>query len=253
MARRRKDAENNGEARLDDGSASLRLREAQTGAVINRRGVLWRAGLAAAGGMAALTALDSESAQAVGTAMMVGATNDAASTTILQVTPGVTVGFSTLMSLDGSDPHVTQSTLDVGGPSGGSAINAHVGSGVAVVGSGTGGATGVSGSSSSGTGVSGVSGSGRGLFAQSGSGTALFVDGKVHFSRSGAGAVAKGSKTKTINVSGMTASSLVLATLQIAVNGLYIVGVIPAAGKFTLSLNKVAPRGMRFAWFVLQG
>jgi hypothetical protein len=253
MARGRKGAEDNGEARLDDGTASLRLREVQNGAVINRRGVLWRAGLAAAGGMAALSALDDESAQAAtGTAFMLGATNDAANPTTLHSTPGITVGFSTLMSLDGST-NVTQSTLDVGGPSGGKAINAHVGSGVAVAGSGTGGATGILGSSGSGIGVSGTSGSGQGVSASSGSGTALFVSGKVHFSRSGAGSVAKGSNTKAINIPGMTASSLVLATLQIAVSGLYIAGVVPDAGKFTLHLNKAAPKGMKFAWFVLAG
>jgi hypothetical protein len=254
MAIRRRDAEDSGETRLDDDSASLRLREVENGAVINRRGVLWRAGLAAAGGVAALTALDDESAQAItGTAFMLGTTNNAGNSTILQTTPGITQGFSTLLSLDGSDPHVTQSTLDVGGPSGGRAINAHVGSGVAVVGTGTGGATGVSGSSGSGTGVLGTSGSGHGVFANSPSGTALFVTGKVHFSRSGAGSVAKGSKTRTINIPGMAASSLVLATLQVAIGGLYITGVVPAAGKFTLHLNKAAPRSMKFAWFAVAG
>jgi hypothetical protein len=253
MAIGRKAAEDNGDAPLDDGTASLRLREVQNGAVINRRGVLWRAGLAAAGGMAALSALDDESAQAAtGGTFVLGTTNDAASPTTLHTTPGITVGFSTLMSLDGST-NVTQSTLDVGGPSGGSAINAHVGSGIAVVGTGTGAATGISGTSGSGTGVSGTSDVGKGVSASSGSGTALFVSGKVHFSRSGAGSVTKGSKTKTINIPGMTASSLVLATLQVAVSGLYIAGVVPAAGKFTLYLNKAAPTSMKFAWFVLAG
>jgi hypothetical protein len=51
----------------------------------------------------------------------------------------------------------------------------------------------------------------------------------------------------------MTASSLVLATLQVSVTGLYITGVVPASGKFTLHLNKAAPKSMKFAWFVLSG
>jgi hypothetical protein len=85
------------------------------------------------------------------------------------------------------------------------------------------------------------------------SGTALNVNGKVHFSRSGAASVAQGDKTKTVNVAGMKATSLVLVTLQVSVSGLYVAAAVPALGKFTVHLNKAAPTSMRFAWFALSG
>lgn len=229
--------------RFDDGTATLRLRQAEKSAVVNRRGVLWRAGLATAVGAGALTALDQQRADAAtGGPFVLGQANDAASVTALKPTVGLTTGFSQLMSLDGS-AGITVSTLDVTGPSGGNAVFAHVDTGVALAGSGTGSATGVSGASSSGTGVN----------ASSVTGTALQVSGKTHFSRSGSASVAQGSRTKSVTVSGMTSSSLVLVTLQVSVSGLYVAGAVPATGKFTLHLNKAAPTKMKFAWFVLSG
>lgn len=233
----------NDDVRLDDGMATVRVREVENGAVISRRGVLWRAGLATAAGAAALTALDEQRAQAVtGGNFLLGESNNADNTTSLTATSGITQGFSTLMSLDGSS-HVTISTLDVTGPAGGTGVYGHNSTGYAV-----------SGASTSGYGVYGSSTSGVGVLAAAGnSGTALKVTGKTSFSRSGAASVGQGSKTKAVTVSGMTATSLVLVTLQVSVAGVYVSGAVPAAGKFTVHLNKAAPTSMRFAWFVLAG
>ncbi|HET7531060.1 MAG TPA: hypothetical protein VFJ98_08890, partial [Mycobacteriales bacterium] len=108
--------------RLDDGAGTLRLREVEKSAVISRRGVLWRAGLATAAGAAALTALDERRAEAAsGGSFILGQSNDAASTSSLKVTNGTTVGLSYLMSLDGS-AGVTQSTLQISGPSTGTGV-----------------------------------------------------------------------------------------------------------------------------------
>lgn len=287
MTIRRNTSEDNDKVRLDDGVATLRVRELQNAAVISRRGVLWRAGLATAAGAAALTALDEQRANAAtGGSFLLGETNDASSATTLKTTPG-TIGFSQLMSLDAST-NITVSALDVTGPPDGNAINGHVagaGSGVAgssasgpgltgssstgvgVVGTSTNndavhgtatanGKTGVLGTDTSttgGTGVYGTSANGVGVHASSGGGTALSVSGKVHFSRSGHATVASGTKTKTVTVSTMTSSSLVLVTLQNTATGIYIAGAVPASGKFTVHLNNAAPTNMKFAWFILSG
>jgi hypothetical protein len=108
-------------------------------------------------------------------------------------------------------------------------------------------------SAGGGTGVSGVSAHGVGVRASSTSGTALSVSGKVHFSRSGSASVPQGSRARTVNVAGMTSSSLVLVTLQRAVSGVHVEGAVPASGKFTVQLNKAAPTAIRFAWFVVAG
>lgn len=231
------------EAGLDGGEATLRLRELENEAVVSRRGVLWRAGLATAAGAAALTALDEQRADAVtGSNFVVGQDNTEESATTLRATTGITQGFSVLMYLDGSS-HVTVSTLDVTGPSGRTGVYGHVPD--------TG--YGVYGAAGAGVGVGGAATSGVGVNASSVSGTALNVNGKVHFSRSGAASVAQGDKTKTVNVAGMKATSLVLVTLQVSVSGLYVAAAVPALGKFTVHLNKAAPTSMRFAWFALSG
>src|SRR4051794_36318081 len=131
MTIRRKNSADNAELQLHDGLATLRVREVENAAVVSRRGVLWRAGLATAAGAAALTALDEQRAQAAtGGNFILGGSNDANSVTALKATAGLTTGFSQLMSLDGSTS-ITVSTLDVKGPSAGTAIFGHVDSGVA--------------------------------------------------------------------------------------------------------------------------
>lgn len=110
---------------------------------------------------------------------------------------------------------------------------------------------GVGGISSSGPGVSGFSSAGIGVLAASPHGNALAVHGRAHFSRSGSAQVPKGAKTQTVTVSGMSADSLVLVTLQSAHSGVSVLGAVPEDGTFAVHLNKKAPRETRFAWFVL--
>jgi hypothetical protein len=252
MGIRRKDTADAEGVRFDDGLATVRLREVENGAVISRRGVLWRAGLATAAGAATLTALDEQRAAAVsGGNFIIGQENGAETLTTLKATSGITQGFSTLMALDGT-AHFTESTLDVAGPDGHTGIHAHLGSGYAVLGS-AGSGTGVHGSATSGAGVKGSATTGTGVLATATSGTALNVTGKTKFSRSGAASVAQGHKTETVTVAGMNASSLVLVTLQVSVAGLYLAAAVPALGKFTVHLNKNAPTAVKFAWFALAG
>jgi len=134
----------------------------------------------------------------------------------------------------------------------GPAVYATSGSGIGVNGNSSSN-TGVSGVSGTGAGVTGASTSGVGVRAASTTGNALVVSGKTVFSRSGAGTVGKGSATKVMNISGVTSSSLVVATLQTAATGMYITSVVPAAGKFTVHLNKAAPANLKFAWFIIRG
>lgn len=243
-----------------DGEATQRLREVENQAMVSRRGVLWRAGLATAAGVGVVAALDGQQAQAVtGGNFILGNANSAANTTSLSAPVTATLS-SQLMNLDGTN--VTVTTLFVQGPNGGTGVTAQS-TGTALSGSSSGGTgvngssssgSGVNGSSTSGSGVSGSSSTGAGVHATStGSGPALQVNGKTHFSRSGAASVAQGSATKTVTVAGMTASSLVLVTLQVSVSGLYIAGAVPGSGKFTVHLNKAAPTATRFAWFALAG
>jgi hypothetical protein len=110
---------------------------------------------------------------------------------------------------------------------------------------------GVSGTSTSGAGVYGHSHSGTGVHASSATGNALSVSGKAHFSRSGSSSVSAQHSSKTVTVSGITSSSLVLVTLQSAISGVYVQSAVPASGHFTVHLNKTASQATKFAWFVL--
>jgi hypothetical protein len=266
------------EVATTDGAATRRLREVESVATVSRRGVLWRAGLATAVGVAGLTALDQQRADAAtGGNFLLGKTNDAGASTILK--PTTSTSSNPLMQIDGTAMNATATSLVVKGPAGGVGLSVQGvdsgstttiglalsaqsngaangiygnGGGYGVTGNSTGG-TGVNGTSGTGTGVAGTSTSGRGVFATSTSGNALEVSGMTKFSRSGAATVIAGSDTKVVTVAGLTASSLVLVTLQKFVVATWVVCVVPAAGKFTLHLNKNAAANLKFAWFVLSG
>lgn len=111
-----------------------------------------------------------------------------------------------------------------------------------------------------GTGVYGYSGTvappvapnNIGVYARGdGASTALRVQGKATFSRSGRTYVGAGYYSRTITLAGVTTSSLVLATLQTRRTGVYIAAAVPAAGKFTVYLNKAVTATTYFAYFVL--
>lgn len=192
-----------------DGTTSVRLREVEGAAVVSRRGVLWKTGLATVAGAAALTALDERRADAAtGGNFVLGQTNSATSTTELSGTA------SPIMQLDGGSLGATGTTLVVNGPSGGAGLyvsGASTGTttGLAINGTGSGTATGVAGASGSGTGVSGSSNSGTGVSGSSTSGTGVkggssSAAGVSGTSTSGAG-VKGGSSTGT-GVSGSSTS-----------------------------------------------
>ena len=87
----------------------------------------------------------------------------------------------------------------------------------------------------------GRSGIGTGVYAQADAGgTALHVAGKVTFSRSGRTYVAAGHSSCTVTMAGVTISSWIVATPQTNRTGIHVQAVVPAAGRFTIHLNKTA-------------
>jgi hypothetical protein len=86
-----------------------------------------------------------------------------------------------------------------------------------------------------------------------GTGTALRTTGKLQFqNRSGIATVGSGSKSVTVTLAGVTVSSMVTATVQ-QTEGYFVQAAVPAAGKFTIYLNKapVSPATVKVAYLVL--
>lgn len=110
-----------------------------------------------------------------------------------------------------------------------------------------------------GTGVYGYAGglppappSNVGVYARGDGGTtALRVQGKAVFSRSGRAAVSAGQSSKVVTMAGVTSTSLVLVTLRTRRSGVYVAAAVPAAGKFTVYLNKAVTATTYFAYLVL--
>jgi hypothetical protein len=112
-----------------------------------------------------------------------------------------------------------------------------------------------------GTGVYGFAGTGlppnppAGVAVQATAGTpaqvALNVSGKVKFNRSGRTVVARGRSSRRINMVGVTGSSYVVATLQTRRAGVYVHAVVPAAGYFTIYLNKIVTGGTAVGYLVI--
>ncbi len=130
------------------------------------------------------------------------------------------------------------------------------GSGAGVVGSGLGNGSGVVGIGvGSGGGVEGIAGPrGVGVLAQNtAGGAALKATGRVVFSRSGVLTIAAGSSTVTKTGVALTAASLVLATLQQDVAGVWVRSAVPSvtAKSFTVHLSKAVSAKTKVAWFVV--
>jgi hypothetical protein len=117
---------------------------------------------------------------------------------------------------------------------------------------------GVAGRANSGTGVLGDSANGVGVLASSANGTALQVTGTAQFSRSGTATVAGTSlaPANSVRVSlPITAKSMMTATLQRFVAGVYVVAAVPnvSGGYFTIYLNKaVKTKVGPIAWIVTE-
>jgi hypothetical protein len=81
--------------------------------------------------------------------------------------------------------------------------------------------------------------------------TALQVAGKVKFSRSGRVAISEGASSKLITMSGVTATSYVIATLQTSSSGLFVRAVVTATGQFRIYLSKTAPKRVVVGYLVV--
>ncbi len=110
-----------------------------------------------------------------------------------------------------------------------------------------------------GYGVAGRSNDGTGVLAESANGTALKVNGKAQFSRSGVGTVAgtaSAPKNSVRVTRPITAKSMMTATLQKYVPGVFVVAAVPnvAGGYFTIYLNKSVTTsvGGPIAWIVVE-
>jgi hypothetical protein len=113
-----------------------------------------------------------------------------------------------------------------------------------------------------GTGVYGFAGSGfpplpppSGVAVQATAGTpaqvALNVTGKAKFSRSGRTVIARGRSARKITMVGVTGSSYIIATLQTRRAGVYVHAVVPAAGSFTIYLNKIVTGATAVGFLVI--
>ena len=101
-----------------------------------------------------------------------------------------------------------------------------------------------------------VSPTGFGVLAENGGdGTALKVAGPAEFSRSGTVNIAAPAKSAVVSGVALTASSLVLATLQNKLGGVMVASAVPnvAGSSFTVNLNKAPGTGKTavVAWFVV--
>ena len=124
---------------------------------------------------------------------------------------------------------------------------------------------GVLGFSGEGAGVHGLSNSGTGIFGEATNTgakavvashsnpaeTALAVTGKAVFSRSGIATIPVGMSSVTVPGVPLTASSLVLATVQTN-NGVYVTAAVPnvPGSSFTIYINRKAPSNTPVGWFI---
>jgi hypothetical protein len=143
------------------------------------------------------------------------------------------------------------------------------GRGVLAVGASSG--NGLDARSTNGTGAIGASFSGSGVYGYTGSTAAppvsvpagvvaraadttrlaLRVIGRAMFSLSGKAAVTAGHSTVTVTLAGVSTSSLIIATPLTNRTGVFVQSVVPAAGKFTVHLNKTVAGTTYVAYMVL--
>jgi hypothetical protein len=96
------------------------------------------------------------------------------------------------------------------------------------------------------------SGTGPGVLAlNDGSGLALEVQGPATFSRSGLATIAAKKTSVTVSFPGVTATSMVLATLQTMAKGIAVAAAVPDTDSFTLKLTKAPKIDVLVAWFVM--
>jgi hypothetical protein len=115
------------------------------------------------------------------------------------------------------------------------------------------GGTGVRGECGAGNGVVGQTATGAGVRARSSSttGRALVVEGRAAFSTARRVKIGAGLSSVKVTNAAVTASSMVLATLQQRRTGIYVSAVVPATGSFTIYLNKAVSTSTLVAYFVI--
>jgi hypothetical protein len=94
---------------------------------------------------------------------------------------------------------------------------------------------------------------GVGVYARAGTTaqTALQVVGKVRFSRSARVSFTSSQTSKRVNMTGVTSSSYVVATMQTNVSGLYVRAVVCASGYFTIYLSKSGGKTVWVGYMVI--
>lgn len=189
---------------------------------------------AGVGAAAAMVAAAPPASAADGGNVILGTENSASTTTTILTTGGIG-----LLAL----------SRDSGG---GGILGADLsgGSGFGVIGDSSHG-IGARGSSLNGTGVEGTCPNGTGVQATSSTGTALAVTGKVTFSNSGTATVAEGQDSVTVSQSGVSPSSLTLATLQQVQGSAAVAAAVPGTDSFTIFLTSKAKAPLPVAWFVI--
>jgi hypothetical protein len=114
---------------------------------------------------------------------------------------------------------------------------------------------------SNGVGVWGHAVNGTGVYADSPGGYALQVNGKASFSRSGVLTISYPNKSARVTGVAVTSRSLVLATVQKYLAGVYVVAAVPvlsgSSNSFTIYLNKAPgssskPKSVTVGWFVVE-
>lgn len=87
--------------------------------------------------------------------------------------------------------------------------------------------------------------------AESNGQLALRVQGRAKFSRSGR--VSMRGATRTVHVSGVSkANTLVVATLQSSVAGVYVTSVVPATGSFKIHLSRSPGKSVSVGWIAFE-
>ncbi len=223
------------------------------------------AGLAAtlAGGGAAEAAPDSSSA------VQLGKSNSSSATTQI-----LTKGGDGLKAQTSAANHAGINGVDVSSSTGGHGVYGVSSHGTGILGIGDNGngvvgqtngpgkigasgidangtGTGVFGQSDKGKAVWGSSQHGTGVHCSSEHGIALQVNGKARFTNSGVIVVPSGQQSITHSFAGVTAASIVLATIQTPQSGLFIEGAQPGTGGFTLTFSKKTSGELRVGWMLL--
>jgi len=101
--------------------------------------------------------------------------------------------------------------------------------------------------------VRGRTKNGIGVYASATGGYAIQAVGRTVFSRSGKVTFSAGQASRTITGHALVADSVVVATIQGAVAGVWVLGVNANVTKqtFTIKLNRAAPKAVTVGWFIV--